>query len=81
MLILCPNKIHYLNRTGTDMLTALCAQEIPPPAVIRGTAARSGVPESQLAADLERLLRSLSLVLQDREGATPALRKTPFGSH
>jgi hypothetical protein len=28
-----------------------------------------------------RLLRSLSLVLQDREGAAPAVRRTPFGSH
>ena len=51
------------------------------PAVVRETAAKYGVPEAQVTADLERLLKSLALVLQDREGAAPALRKTPFGSH
>jgi radical SAM protein with 4Fe4S-binding SPASM domain len=82
LLILRPNKIHHLNRTATEMLTALYAQETPDVgAVVRNTAARYGVPQSQVEADLERLLRSLSLVLQDREGAAPAVRKTPFGSH
>jgi radical SAM protein with 4Fe4S-binding SPASM domain len=82
LLILRPNKIHHLNRTATDMLAALYAQELPDTsAVIRATADRYNVPEAQVASDLERLLRSLSLVLQDREGAAPALRKTPFGSH
>ena len=50
-------------------------------AVVQETAAKYGMPESQVEADLERLLRSLSLILQDREGAAPSLRKTPFGSH
>ena len=82
LLILRPNKIHHLNRTATEMLTALYAQETPDvEAVVRQTAARYHVPESQIETDLERLLRSLSLVLQDREGAAPAVRKTPFGSH
>jgi radical SAM protein with 4Fe4S-binding SPASM domain len=82
LLILRPNKIHHLNRTATEMLTTLYAQESPDvDAVVRETAARYSVPQAQVAADLERLLRSLSLVLQDREGAAPALRRTPFGSH
>jgi radical SAM protein with 4Fe4S-binding SPASM domain len=82
LLILRPNKIHHLNRTATQMLVALYAQETPDAgAVVRDTAARYGVPPDQVAADLERLIRSLSLVLQDREGAAPAVRKTPFGSH
>jgi radical SAM protein with 4Fe4S-binding SPASM domain len=82
LLILRPNKIHHLNRTATEMLTTLYAQETPDvEAVVRQTAAHYGVPEAQIEADLERLLRSLSLVLQDREGAAPAVRKTPFGSH
>ena len=82
LLILRPNKIHHLNRTATEMLTALYAQETPDiTAVVRETATRYGVPQTQVEADLERLLRSLSLVLQDREGAAPAVRKTPFGSH
>jgi radical SAM protein with 4Fe4S-binding SPASM domain len=82
LLILRPNKIHHLNRTAVEMLSALYAQETPDlDAVVREAAARYGVPEAQVAADLERLLRSLALVLQDREGAAPAVRKTPFGSH
>jgi radical SAM protein with 4Fe4S-binding SPASM domain len=82
LLILRPNKIHHLNRTATEMLTALYAQETPDvAAVARETAARYGVAEAQVEADLERLLKSLALVLQDREGAAPAVRKTPFGSH
>jgi radical SAM protein with 4Fe4S-binding SPASM domain len=82
LLILRPNKIHHLNRTATEMLTALYAQETPDvAAVIRDTAARYSIAETRIEADLERLLRSLALVLQDREGAAPAVRRTPFGSH
>lgn len=82
LLILRPNKIHHLNRTATEMLSRLYAQETPDVAtVVRDTAARYDVPETQVRADLERLIRSLSLVLQEREGAAPAVRRTPFGSH
>ncbi|MFN2292223.1 MAG: PqqD family peptide modification chaperone [Anaerolineae bacterium] len=82
LLILRPNKIHHLNRTATEMLSALYSQEVPDAAeVVQQAAARYGIPRTQVEADLERLLRSLSLVLQDREGAAPAVRKTPFGSH
>jgi radical SAM protein with 4Fe4S-binding SPASM domain len=82
LLILRPNKIHHLNRIATEMLSTLYAQEEPDAgAVVLATATRYGVPEAEVAADLERLLRSLALVLQDREGAAPAIRRTPFGSH
>jgi radical SAM protein with 4Fe4S-binding SPASM domain len=82
LLILRPNKIRHLNRSATEMLTSLYAQETPDVnAVIHDTAAKYDVPQAQVEADLERLLRSLALVLQDREGAAPAVRKTPFGSH
>ncbi len=82
LLILRPNKIHHLNRTATEMLAALYAQDTPGVAAVVGeTAARYGIPRAQVEADLERLLRSLALVLQNREGLAPAVRKTPFGSH
>jgi radical SAM protein with 4Fe4S-binding SPASM domain len=82
LLILRPNKIHHLNRTATEMLSALYAQETPDvTAVVAEIATRYGVPQAQVEADLERLLKSLALVLKDREGAAPAVRKTPFGSH
>lgn len=82
LLILRPNKIHHLNRTATDMLYTLYTADTPDVAdVVRETASRYGVPESQVEADLDRLLKSLALMLQDREGAAPSVRKTPFGSH
>ncbi len=82
LLILRPNKIHHLNRTGTEVLSALYSQDSPDVAgVIAATAARYCIPESRVAADLEKLLHSLALVLQDREGIAPAVRRTPFGSH
>ncbi len=82
LLILRPNKIHHLNRTATEMLSALYAQETPDiGAVVRQIATNHAVPETQVAADLDSLLRSLALVLRDREGSAPAVRKTAFGSH
>jgi radical SAM protein with 4Fe4S-binding SPASM domain len=82
LLILRPNKIHHLNRTATEMLSQLYAQETPDAtAVVRDTASRYNMPKGTVEADLKRLLESLALVLQDREGAAPAVRRTPFGSH
>ncbi|MGD9049803.1 MAG: PqqD family peptide modification chaperone, partial [Anaerolineae bacterium] len=82
LLILRPNKIHHLNRTATEMLAALYAEETPDvAAVVCQIASRYGTEEAQVAADLDNLLRSLEMILQDREGAAPALRRTPFGSH
>jgi radical SAM protein with 4Fe4S-binding SPASM domain len=82
LLILRPNKIHHLNQTATDMLAALYTQDEPDVgAVVTRTATRYGVPENQVESDLQRLLDSLALTLQDREGMAPAVRKTAFGSH
>jgi radical SAM protein with 4Fe4S-binding SPASM domain len=82
LLILRPNKVHHLNRTAAEMLATLYSQDTPDAStVVRETAARYGMPQAQVEADLERLLHSLALVLQDREGAAPAVRRTPFGSH
>lgn len=82
LLILRPNKIHHLNQTATEMLSTLYADETPDvAAVVRQTATRYDTPLDQVTADLGNLLHSLELVLQDREGAAPAVRRTPFGSH
>jgi hypothetical protein len=72
----------YLNHTATEMLTALYAQESTDVAAVVGeTASRYGIAQAQIEAGLERLLRSLVLVLQDKEGLAAAVVKTPFGSH
>lgn len=82
LLILRPNQVHHLNQTAADMLAALYGQEPPDAAaVVRDTAARHGMPEAQVAADLERLIQSLALLLEGRLEQAPAVRKTPFGSH
>lgn len=82
LLILRPNRVHYLNRTATDMLHALYNQRPVEVTVLVGDlAARYGVPEAQVTEDLDRLLRSLVLILDDKEGCAPAVRATPFGSH
>jgi radical SAM protein with 4Fe4S-binding SPASM domain len=82
LLILRPNRIHHLNQTAVEMLLALYSQRSPDViSVVNSTATRYGVPAPQVAADLEQLLHSLALVLQDRQGVAPAVRRTPFGSH
>jgi radical SAM protein with 4Fe4S-binding SPASM domain len=82
LLILRPNKIHHLNHTATEMLLALYNEHAPDvQAVVDSTADRYDVPVAEVAADLEQLLHSLALVLQNREGMAPAVRRTPFGSH
>lgn len=82
LLILRPNKIHHLNQTGCEMLSALYDQVSPDPsAVVAATAETYGVSRARVAHDLDRLLRSLALVLEDKEGIAPAVRRTAFGSH
>jgi radical SAM protein with 4Fe4S-binding SPASM domain len=82
LLILRPNRVHHLNQTAAEMLSALYEADEPDASdVIRRAVARYGLPEPQVEADLDRLLRSLALVLQDRIGEAQAVRQTAFGSH
>ncbi len=82
VLILRPNRVQYLNTTAAQMLHALYAPEEPDvPALLQEFAARYGAPEEQIAEDLEKLLRSLQTIMQNRRGHTPAVRLTPFGTH
>lgn len=82
VIILRPNRAHHLNATATEMLHALYSQaEVDAAAVVRDLAARYGQPEERVAEDLSKLLRSVSLLMQDRMGAAPAVRATLFGSH
>ncbi len=82
LLILRPNRVHHLNATATAMLHALYNQEaVDVAALVRQMAIRYRTPEAQIAQDLDRLLHSLSLVLQGRTQNAPAVRTTPFGSH
>jgi radical SAM protein with 4Fe4S-binding SPASM domain len=82
LLILRPNRVHHLNPTATVMLHTLYNQEVIDTAtLVRELADRYGVVESQIEGDLDRLLQSLSLLLQGRVQCAPAVKSTPFGSH
>ena len=82
LLILRPNRVQYLNRTGTEMLHALYTQEtVDVDALVKQVAAKYGVPETRVEEDLDKLLRSLAMLLQDKAGCAPAIKTTPFGSH
>lgn len=82
VLILRPNKIHYLNETAAAMLHALYASEpVDVAAVVSDVAARYGAEPARVEADMEALLRSLSVLLSDQPGCAPAVRQTPFGAH
>jgi radical SAM protein with 4Fe4S-binding SPASM domain len=82
LLILRPNRVQYLNKTGTEMLHALYSQEtVDVAALVAQVAAKYGVPEIQVEEDLDKLLHSLALLLKDKAGCAPAVKMTPFGSH
>jgi radical SAM protein with 4Fe4S-binding SPASM domain len=82
LLILRPNRVHHLNPTATAMLQSLYNQEtIDVAALSREMSARYSVQESQIEQDLEKLLISLNLILQNKTGCAPAVKTTPFGSH
>jgi radical SAM protein with 4Fe4S-binding SPASM domain len=82
LLILRPNRVQFLNRTGTEMLHALYNQEtVDVAALVAQVAAKYGVPEARIEEDLDRLLHSLALLLRDRPGCALAVKSTPFGSH
>jgi len=82
LLILRPNKVHYLNPMATEMLAALYARPAPNvDGLVRDFSARYGVPAERIRGDLDALLESLQWVLRDQPGRGPAVRRTPFGTH
>jgi radical SAM protein with 4Fe4S-binding SPASM domain len=82
LLILRPNRVQFLNRTGTEMLHALYSQEtVNVAALVAQVAGKYGVSEDRVEHDLDNLLRSLALLLQDKAGCASAIKTTPFGSH
>jgi len=82
VIILRPNRAHHLNATAAEMLYVLYNQtEVDAAAVVREIATRYGEPEERVAADLGKLLQSVSLLLQDRMDLAPAVRTMLFGSH
>jgi radical SAM protein with 4Fe4S-binding SPASM domain len=82
LLILRPNKVHYLNATAVELLTALYnAERVDVGALVRDFAARYNTTPEQVAHDLDALLESLRWMLQNKPGRGPAVRRMPFGTH
>jgi radical SAM protein with 4Fe4S-binding SPASM domain len=82
LLILRPNRVQYLNRTATDMLHILYNQQpVDVAALVARMSARYNVPQSRIVQDLDKLLRSLALILDNKAGCAPAIKTTRFGSH
>ena len=82
LIILRPNRVHYLNDTATEMLRALYSQEsVDVAALVAETCGRYGASEAQVTEDVDRLLRSLSLILSNRTECAPAVKTTRFHTH
>jgi len=82
LLILRPNRVQYLNQTATEMLHALYSQRpVDVAALVAQMADRYRVDEAQIVQDLDKLLRSLALILDNRTGCAPAVKNTLFGTH
>lgn len=83
LVILRPNRLHYLNKTAMLMLDMLYAQPEGPDveSVVSTVAERYQVDEEQVRQDLHNLLASVAALLNDNICAAPSIRVTRFGSH
>jgi len=82
LIILRPNRLHYLNPTAVEMLDMLYGDPQGPDAhrMVQHMVAHYGVEAERIWGDLERLLDALQLLLQDNIYAD-AVRVMRFGSH
>ena len=83
LLILRPNRLHHLNKTGTEMMAALYNDPEGPDVerVVADVAGRYGTEPARVREDLRKLLISVSALLQDDVFAAPSARIMRFGSH
>lgn len=82
LVIMRPNKTHYLNETACAMLSRLYSQpQVDVKAVVNAVAADYHADPLQVAKDLEKLLQTLSGLLRDDYSQASQVRFTPFGSH
>lgn len=82
VLILRPNRIHYLNATAATMLSHLYQQN---PLQIRNFihtfSSRYQVGPERIVDDLNKLIQSLSLLLRNDPLHAPLVRIAPFGTN
>jgi radical SAM protein with 4Fe4S-binding SPASM domain len=81
LLILRPNRVHHLNDSATQLLKALYDQnDVDVEALLESFSSRFSVSKDRLAQDLDQLLQSLSLILENKIQCAPAVRTIPFGA-
>ncbi|MBC7264696.1 MAG: radical SAM protein [Chloroflexi bacterium] len=82
LIILRPNRVHYLNATAKAMLSRLYTGDVPDvEATVREIAAEYEVDEARVREDLYQLLVGIAALLRDDVCGAPAVRSTTFGSH
>ena len=83
LIILRPNRLHYLNKTAAEMLQRLYTRPDGPDteALIEEMATTYGVDASRIRHDLTDLLRTVSALLNDDLCGAPSVKQTAFGSH
>jgi radical SAM protein with 4Fe4S-binding SPASM domain len=83
LIILRPNRLHYLNETATLMLDMLYGNARGPDieAVVTFISQRYATDAGRVREDLRKLLISVSALLSDNVCAAPSIRQTPYGSH
>ncbi len=82
LVIMRPNKTHHLNETACALLERLYLQdEVDTDGLVAEVAAEYGVAPERVAEDLQKLLSTLSGLLQEDWSRAEAVKFTPFGSH
>lgn len=82
LIILRPNRLHYLNATAVEMLGMLYDDAQGPDAyrVVEHMVARYSVSAESVWADLDKLLNALEALLNDNL-CSEAVQVMPFGTH
>ncbi len=83
LIILRPNRLHYLNKTAVFELQTLYDDPDGPNTekVVQLVCERYGAEPNQVREDLEKLLYSLSALLNDDISMAPSAHIMRFGSH
>ncbi len=83
LFILRPNRVHHLNPTAVAMLTRLYGSDGTPDvdAVVNEVATQYSVEPQRVREDMEKLLVTVSALLQDNVCGAPLVRQTAFGTH
>jgi radical SAM protein with 4Fe4S-binding SPASM domain len=82
LIILRPNRLHYLSETALFMLQRLYGQGEPDvAAVVQEVVTHYGVSAERVCGDLGKLLATLSSLLKEDFSQVPAMHTMPYGSH